>query len=130
MTPLQSQRRRDFIKACIRETRAAAGTSQRLTDTIIARRAMAGGAPGYYLEYDYALKVLYGYYAQGELPIATPHRRAMWLELIAKVDELRNRGVSVMQALNRVLSGATASRFFIAEATAVRELRNHRRSPL
>lgn len=126
---LQQQRRRDFLRACVRAKSELATQQGKLSALAVARRAINTPAPGYYIEHEYARKVLYTYYSRGTLPASTDQRRAMWLELIDRVDHLREQGWNVTDALSRVLAIGEASRFFIAESTAMRELRTHHRHP-
>ncbi|MDE6310178.1 MAG: hypothetical protein K2L93_06915 [Muribaculaceae bacterium] len=127
---LQLQRRRDFLRAC-EATVANAPLHQRpATVESIVSRTVNSTAPGYYVEFDTARKVLYTYFSRGTLPATTPHRRAMWQELAQRVDRYRERGWTLTDALTRVLSEGSASSFFMAESTACRELRSHRRSLL
>lgn len=97
---------------------------------MIARRTVHSPAPAYYVEFDTARKVLYTYFSQGSLPATSPHRKAMWLELADRVDKYRQRGWNLTDALTRVLTEGKASSFFMAESTACRQLRSHRRSTL
>lgn len=127
---LQLQRRRDFLRACA-ATAASEPLHQRPASVeAIVHRTVNSPAPAYYVEFDTARKVLYTYFSQGSLPAHTPHRRAMWLELVGRVDKYRQRGWNLTDALTRVLSEGKASSFFMAESTACRELRSHRRSSL
>lgn len=124
---LQLQRRRDFLRACVKAKSQLATRNDMISPADVARLAIHTTAPGYYVEHEYARKVLYTYYSRGTLPASSDQRRAMWLELIGRVDHLRQQGWNVTDALSRVLAIGEASRFFIAESTALRELRTHRR---
>ncbi len=127
-SPLLLQRRRDFLRACLRAEATERGP---INIASIAHRAMHTPAPGYYVEFESARKVLYTYFSTGRLPAASPHRRAMWLELIDRVKARRDRGWNITDALQHVLTEGRASQYFIAESTACRELRSHhRRKPL
>lgn len=130
MKKLQEQRHRDFIAACVRARRDLMAGGVKATDRQVAREALRGGAPGYYVEFEYALGVLYTYYNTGMLPASQQGRQALWRELIAKVNRRRRLGESTRSALQRTLSGESASQFFIAESTAIREYRLHRRRSL
>lgn len=126
---LQLLRRKDFLRACA--TAAAEPLHQRPTSVeAIVHRTVNAPAPAYYVEFDTARKVLYTYFSRGILPASSPHRKAMWLELADRVDKYRQRGWNLTDALTRVLSEGNASSFFMAESTACRELRSHRRSTL
>lgn len=121
------QRQRDFLRTCdsiIAKT--APGTPGRDIRTI-ARQALRTQAPGYYVEFEYARKVLYTYFSRGTLPAGSQSNRAMWMELIERVNARHARGWNISDALNHVLCEGRASQYFIAESTACRQLRSHRR---
>lgn len=54
-------------------------------------------------------------------------RRQMWYEITQKVMSLRERGMSVSQAIDHVLEHCRASRFYISPATALTKICIHTR---
>lgn len=53
---------------------------------------------------------------RGSLPVKGDVRRALWLELAGKVQELMQAGVGVAPALEFVLEHGRASHFFISRS--------------
>ena len=49
-------------------------------------------------------------------------RQQMWYEIAQRVANLRNRGMSIPQAIDHVLEHCRASRFFISPATALTKI--------
>ncbi len=122
MTYITTQQRNlDFIKAC-REVMAMLPGKAKISTKEIVERAIAMKAPNYYVGSTYAYKVIVTYRRTGRLP-ASPECRAMWIEIIYKVNNLRlRRRLSLMDAVTQVVEFSTASRFFITSAYALRLL--------
>lgn len=115
---LTSTRNRHFMDAC--RTVIATDTGP-LTSGYIARKAAAMPAPGYYVSFDYALRVLRYMRRSGIIPRQGNGAGALWRELGCKVTALQQRHcISDSEALSRVLADGNASSFFIRPATALR----------
>lgn len=92
---------------------------------LIAETVM-GEAPGYYITFEYARRLL-GQYRRGRLPhTLSPLRRLMIAEIDRRVNLLMSgtNSHAVGEALSKVLAMGRASRFFITTATAMRLLYN------
>ena len=119
-TRFAAERSRDFVRLCrliFRRSRVA------LSQREIIGAALAHEAPGYYVDYDYALRVVGKVMA---MPPATVARygRGKWLEIATRCRaELEaGRADTLSGALALVLSAGRASSFFISPATALRIL--------
>lgn len=80
----------------------------------IVARAVESEAPGYYLDYEYALLTLYR--MRNGMRARRRDKREMWDEIEGKVNAaLEESGgtISIATALNRVLAEERASRYFI-----------------
>lgn len=113
MSDLRETRDRDFKRECRRQTALALERGETPTVADIIRRAVASPAPGYYLDYDYALTTLYR--VRNGMIHRRAEKRLMWEELTRKVDRLMSEGdhESMAEALNQVLADEGASRYFI-----------------
>ncbi|MCI9042928.1 MAG: hypothetical protein HFJ93_03325 [Muribaculaceae bacterium] len=119
-TRFAAERSRDFVRLCrliFRRSRVA------MSQREIIGAALAHEAPGYYVDYDYALRVVGKVMA---MPPATVARygRGKWLEIATRCRaELEaGRADTLSGALALVLSAGRASSFFISPATALRIL--------
>lgn len=113
MSDLRDIRDRDFKRECRRQTALALGRGETPTVADIIKRAVSSPAPGYYLDYDYALTTLYR--VRNGMTHSRTEKRLMWEELARKVDQLMSQGShqSIADALNQVLADEGASRYFI-----------------
>ena len=75
---------------------------------------------GYYVGVDHVVQ-MWRKWRKGCMPRMEPLRRQMWAELLSKVME-RQRATHCnhLDAISHVLTTATASRFFIADITAMK----------
>lgn len=117
-------RDRDFLKVCrrIRENQGGA----RLTMRQVAGKAVKTEAPGYYVTFDYAYRML-RLLRNGRIsPDYNRIKIQQWEELRVKVDKVRKSyGIrDDATALGLVLAGGRASRFFISQAYGLRLLKN------
>lgn len=90
----------------------------------LAQRAVMGGAPCYYVTYDYAYRMLRAL-RRGRLPPGYPRLKLnMWQEIAGKTDRYKQSvGIkSDAEALSVVLARNTASRFFVSIEYALRIL--------
>jgi hypothetical protein len=78
--------------------------------------ALATGSPHYDVDFDYAYRIMCAHLNRGSLPVKGDVRRALWLELAGKVQELMQAGVGVAPALEFVLEHGRASHFFISRS--------------
>lgn len=105
---------------------AASGKS--LTMIQIARRIVDRPAPGYYVDYDRAIRYIH-LYQKNKLPTnLNPRKRRMWMEIFGRVDDIMQRHpyLTLSQALQRVLCRGNATSFFLHPITAARILRPHK----
>lgn len=115
---LTATRNRHFMDACRTVIATATGP---VTSGYIARKAAAMPAPGYYVSFDYALRVLRYMRRSGFIPREGKGAGALWRELCSKVTALQQRHrIPDSEALSRVLADGKASSFFIRPATALR----------
>lgn len=107
----------DFKRAVGRVMTETRG--ERLTMGDAVRRAIKGGAPYFYISYDYAYRHL-SLYRRGLK--RGGKREAMWAEIDRRVRELgeRRRGAPVSRLLAEVLMQGRATRFFITERYGMR----------
>ena len=117
---LGEERRRDFVRLCRLISRRS---KQPLTQRDIVNQALAHEAPGYYVDYTYALRVI-GHVMTMPRTVAARYGRGKWLEI---ADRCRNemearRADSLNHALALVLSSGRASGFFLSASTALRIL--------
>ncbi len=117
MLEFSEKRNRDFYKACC----DALGRSYNRHRPVgeIVREVAESPAPGYYVSYYHATRKLRRYSSPGK-ESRKRERMAMWREIEGKVTALmQSRGMRRYEAIAHVLSGATASSFFMAPRTAM-----------
>lgn len=117
------QRDRDFTARC-RELRKGLRPGERVTRRELVERAIGGGAPCYYLTFDYAYRMLRDY-RRGRLPPRYNRLKTQMLqELARKTDSYKqSTGCTAdTEALSVVLARGAASRFFISPDYAIRLL--------
>lgn len=121
MLSLYELRNNDFIRQC-RKMTLDAPSGKHLTMRQIAEKAICGGAPRYYVTFDYAYRMLRKWRNGDFSDKCDDIRVRQWRELAAKTDELKskNPGLTDYTALGRVLAFDTASRFFISPGYALR----------
>lgn len=126
----QTARDADFKQAVGRVIRERNKNGEQIRMSEAVRAAINGGAPHYYISYDYAYRHL-SLYRRGKKN-RKGARPEMWVELDRRVNELGKRrpDAPVSRRLEEVLrSGAT--RFFITERYGMRLInRVNGRSPL
>lgn len=97
-------------------------TTTLINETVVSR------APGYYLTYDYARRLLSDFRHRRLRRKYNPLRRDMIREIARKIDRMKQRhpDMSEGEALTMVLTSGCASRFFISPASA-RRIINHKK---
>lgn len=124
------QRERDFAAACRLAGRRLFDSGSTLTTERIVRLALHTPAPQYYISYRRA-ETLLERYRHNRLDERT--RPGTWLlmaELSERVDTLmaRHKAPTLSTAICMVLHRGNASRFFMAESTAIRCWQRARRA--
>lgn len=111
-----NRRQRDFLLTCRQILRASRNC---IRPCDLARKALALQAKEYYIDEDYAYRMVLGYMKHGKIPIRQS-TRDMCLELVDRITALKanHPGLSTMPALKTVLESGTASRFFMSHRTA------------
>lgn len=102
---------------------AASGTTRQME--CIARMVVSKPAPGYYVNYDRAVRYLH-LYQRNMLPVnLSGNKRDMWTEIFNRMEATMQRhpGLSPTMALQHVLCQGQASSFFLNHRTAARILR-------
>lgn len=84
-----------------------------LTIAEIARLAADSPAPGYYVSYDLARRIVTEI-RKGSFSVRNSRRRQMWFEIERKVASFERRGHPTHRAVAIVLTSALASSFFIS----------------
>lgn len=127
------ERDRDFMTAYRREMRRAWEEPGEVDARELLRRAIEGGAPAFYVEFEYARR---GVSARLRRRLRSRHRdlmrpkRLIWEDLADRVEwEMRRSRVTLRlaDALARVLADGGAPRFYISSRTArriVEKMRN------
>lgn len=100
--------------------------------TTLINEAVESRAPGYYLTYDYARRLLSDFRHQRLRRKYNPLRRDMIREIAKKIDSMKRRhpDLSDQEALTMVLTSGNASRFFISPASArriINQKKSHKR---
>ena len=113
MAELREIRDQDFKCECRRQTKMAFERGEIPSAGEIVARAVGCDAPGYYLDYDYALTTLYR--VRNGMKPRRHEKRLMWDEIEGKVNAVIASGeeLTIAAALNRVLADERASRYFI-----------------
>lgn len=120
------ERDRDFMNAYRREVRRAWEETGQVDRGEVLRRAIEGGAPGFYVEFEYARR---GVSARLRHRLRSRHRdymrpkRMIWEDLADRVmSEMTGSRVPLRlgEALARVLAEGNAPRFYIEPRTARR----------
>lgn len=111
-----NRRQRDFLQICRQILRAS---DNYLTISELARRAMSKQAHGYYIDEDYAYRLILDRLNHGKIPIRRS-TRLLCDELIARIEALRveDPSANIARALKTVLESGYASRFFMELKTA------------
>lgn len=113
-------RKRDFIRRFNEILSACPKPLPPLKALLV--KTLMSKAPGYYISYDYARRLL-RLYRRKMLPASyNPLRYKMISEIARRVDEIKKSNTSHAEgrALTRVLVQGNASRFFISLPTATR----------
>lgn len=130
------RRDHDFLMSCRRIIKSMdADKPIKVSD--VSAAAAAGGVTGYYMTYDYALRMI-RYVRAHPSEAAKLRKRLMWEELAARVDGvMARRGLSQRDALAHVMADGTMRGYYIAPSTAMRKFytvrakaRRHIRRPL
>lgn len=109
----------DFMKACRRVIAESRGDG--LTAADVATQAALMEAPGYYVGFDYARRMVRRIRRSGSMPWNGEGVGRRWVEIVARMDGLKARyGIDDGDALARVLGEGRASSFFIQPASALR----------
>lgn len=121
-TVTQSTRRRDhdFLMSCRRVIKTmAADRPIRVAE--VSAAAAATGLTGYYMTFDYALRMIR--YVRAHPDRATTLRkRSLWEQLAVSVDGMMaSTGLSQRDALARVMADGTHRGYQIAPSTALRK---------
>ncbi len=119
-TRFAAERRRDFVRLCRLIFRRS---SAPMTQREIVAAALAHEAPGYYVDFAYALNVVNKVM---DMPrnILSRYSRGKWLEIVDRCREemASGRARDLPVALALVLSSGRASGFFLSPSTALRIL--------
>ena len=112
-----AERDRDFLNLCRHVVR---NSREPLSEAELVNRVIHGPAPGYYVDYDYALHIVprIGRMSREE---ASRRSHGRWLEIYDRACEALAEGnaASMTAAIALVLARGMASRFFISEGTAL-----------
>lgn len=121
-------RDQDFVAKC-RKICEGLHTGEHISCQELAHRAITNGAPGYYITFDYAYRMLRTMRRDRLPPGYNPLKRLMWTEIAQKADHYKKQmGIKTdTEALSIVLARNCASRFFITTDYAIRLLQqlNH-----
>ena len=111
-----NRRQHDFLLTCRQILRASRSY---IKPCDLARKALAQKAKEYYIDEDYAYRMVLEFIKHGKMPTRRS-TRDMCLELTGRVTALKasQPGLSTMPALKAVLESGTASRFFMSHRTA------------
>lgn len=110
--------RNRHLRGAIRREYENVKPGERADLATIAWRAASGPAPTYYCTYEYALRML-RVLRHGRLKLRRDRRLMLWLELNERTTALMERhGISLPDALARVLADGHASQFFISPSRA------------
>lgn len=129
MAELREIRDQDFKRECRRQTKLAFDRGEIPAAGEIVARAVRSPAPGYYLDYDYALTTLYR--VRNGMRPRRHEKRQMWEEIERKVNGIITSGdePTLAGALNRVLADERASRYFITPGYGKKLYEQLRRRP-
>ena len=115
-------RRKDLQKCYDKIVKQCKKQGVKSTPTTIIEQTINSEAPGYYITYDYALRLL-RQYRHRKLPRNySALKRDMVIEIARKVNKLMElqQGYTEGEALAMVLASGNASRFFISPISARR----------
>lgn len=117
---LPAERRRDFVRLCRLIFRRS---TRPMTQREIVAEALTHEAPGYYVDYDYALNVV-GKVKDMPREVLARYSRGKWLEIAdrCRAEMESGRAANLPVALALVLSSGHASGFFLSPVTALRLL--------
>lgn len=120
-------RRKDLQKCYDKIVKQCKKQGGKSTSATIIEQTINSEAPGYYITYDYALRLL-RQYRRRKLPRNySTLKRDMITEIARKVNKLMEsqQGYTEGEALAMVLAGGNASRFFISPISARRIIKNN-----
>lgn len=114
------RRDHDFLMSCRRVMKTmAADRPIRVAE--VSAAAVTTGLTGYYMTFDYALRMIRYVRAHPDRA-ASLRKRAMWLQLASSVDcVVASSGLSQRDALARVMADGTLHGYQIALSTAIRK---------
>lgn len=124
MAIMTQERNDDFLKAFRRELQLMHDAGERPTVEQVLDRVLSGDAPGYYVSYQYARRVVGDLVERGVVnrfngKIRRFSRRDMMLEIAVKcVERMERRGINLGRALTDVLAGGRASSWFMSRTYA------------
>lgn len=135
MTQSTMRRDHDFLMSCRRVIRDMA-SDRPIRVAEISAAAVRTGVTGYYMTYDYALRMI-RYVRAHPGKAAALRKRQMWEELAAQVErEMAAWRIGQRDALARVMADGTMRGYQLAPSTAVRKFftararaRRHLRRP-
>ncbi len=118
-----NHRHRDLLHTCML---ILARSKRVLKPKELAIKAVKSRAKGYYVEEDYAYRMVLLHEKYGKIPTRNSTRQ-MCLELADRVAALKseNPGLATMPALKRVLESGKASRYFMSVKTAQNLIERH-----
>ncbi len=118
----------DFVAKC-RKICDGLYPGEHISSHELVHRAITNGAPGYYVTFDYAYRMLRTMRRNRLPPGYNPLKRLMWAEIAEKADHYKSqmRIKTDTEALSMVLARNCASRFFITIDYGIRLLQqlNH-----
>lgn len=124
MAIMTQERNEDFLKAFRRELQLLHEQNQSPTVEKVLERVLSGDAPGYYVSYQYARRVVGDLVERGVASrfkgkVRRFSRRDMMIEIALKcVDKMERRGINLGRALTDVLAGDRASAWFMSRTYA------------
>ncbi len=121
-------REQEFIESC-RSVILTAGGDEIDSLNSLAAKVVHCPAPRYYVDIDYAYRMLLEIRKSGQWPLRENNRR-MWQEIMSKTERAmeRDRSLSLIQAVTQVLVYDGASSYFIDRKTALRKLQKYNRT--
>lgn len=116
----KESRDRDLLRCIDREKRRLLNSGVFTTINAAIRAAVEAPAPGYYIGFDYALRCVSELRRGAAAPSRLSRRGCMLAEILGKCETTlaEHPGLSLNEALARVLTSQTASSFFISFAQA------------
>lgn len=125
---LYEHRDREFIRVC-RSLMTSSRAEEIKSLRMLAREALANGAPRYYVDIDFAYRRIQRIGRKAVMPRRCM-TRMMWEEIMGKVETLRatRPELSLLKTVTEILVREPASSFFIEENCAVRILQKYNRT--